>query len=201
MKEHNHASKRMNKAALYNLASGAFCVTAGLMTGSSVTTTEGIESLVGDTVFHSANAKGKRGLAIGALALGGAILLATEAKEFLHPTQEDSALGTVAVASSLSANIASYKGLLPYDHEHSEGDSLFYHERASKLHSFGDMAGSIVALIASMVSIKYGLADRIGAPVQVGTRLAFYKMEHNILNNKSGKLGSWLTKKFVEKHY
>lgn len=189
----------MNKAALYNLASGVFCVTTGLVTGSSVTTTEGIESLVGDTVFHSANAKGKRGLAIGALVLGGAILLATEAKEFLGPTQEDNALGTLAVASSLGANVASYKGLLPHEHEHEEGDPLHNHERASKLHSFGDMAGSIIALVASGLAIKYGVADRIGTPVQVGVRLGFYKMERDILNGRSKKLGNWLTRKYVDK--
>lgn len=198
MKEHNHASKRMNKAALYNLASGAFCVTAGLMTGSSVTTTEGIESLVGDTVFHSANAKGKRGLALGALALGGAILVATEAREFLHPTKEDSFLGVLAVSSSLGANVASYSGLLPHDHEHEEGDALLNHERASKLHSLGDMAGSIIALVASGLAVKYGIADRIGTPVQVGVRLGFYKMERDILNGRSKKIGNWLTSKFVD---
>lgn len=198
MKEHNHASKRMNKAAIYNLASGAFCVTAGLMTGSSVTTTEGIESLVGDTVFHSANAKGKRGLALGALALGGAILVATEAREFLHPTKEDSFLGVLAVSSSLGANVASYSGLLPHDHEHEEGDALLNHERASKLHSLGDMAGSIIALVASGLAVKYGIADRIGTPVQVGVRLGFYKMERDILNGRSKKIGNWLTSKFVD---
>lgn len=188
----------MNKAALYNLASGTFCVATGLATGSSVTTTEGIESLVGDTVFHSANAKGKRSLAIGALVLGGAILLATETREFLEPAQEDSALGTLAVASSLSANIASYKGLLPHDHEHEEGDLLLNHERASKLHSFGDMAGSVIALVASGLAIKYGVADRIGMPIQVGVRLGFYKMERDILNGRSKKLGNWLTRKYVD---
>lgn len=187
----------MNKAALYNLASGAFCVVTGLTTGSSVATTEGIESLVGDTVFHSANAREKKSIAIGALVLGGALLIATEAKEFLQPTKEDSFMGTVAVSSSLGANIASYSGLLPHDHDHEEGDSLFDHERASKLHSFGDMAGSIIALVASGFAIKYGIADRIGVPVQVGARLAFYKMERDILNGRSKKLGSWLTNKFV----
>jgi len=198
VKEHNHASKRMNKAALYNLASGAFCVTTGLVTGSSVTTTEGIESLIGDTVFHSANAREKRGIAIGALVLGGAILIATEAKEFIQPTQEDSALGVVAVSSSLGANVASYKGLLPHDHEHAEGDALYDHERASKLHSLGDMAGSIIALVASGLAIKYGVADRIGTPIQVGVRLGFYKMERDILNGRSKKLGQWLTRKYVD---
>jgi hypothetical protein len=198
VKQHNQASRRMNKAALYNLASGAFCVTTGLATGSSVTTTEGIESLVGDTVFHSANAKGKRGVAIGALVLGGAILVATEAKEFLGPTTQDSALGTFAVASSLGANVASYKGLLPHDHEYEEGDALLNHERASKLHSFGDMAGSIIALVASGLAIKYGVADRIGTPIQVGVRLGFYKMERDILNGRSKKLGNWLTRKYVD---
>ena len=198
MKEHNLASNRMNKAALYNLASGSFCVVAGLATGSSVATTEGIESLVGDTVFHSANAKGKRGLAIGALVLGGSILVAIEAKEFMQPTTKDSAFGTLAVASSLVANVASYKGLLPHDHEHVEGDSLLNHERASKLHSFGDMAGSIIALVASGLAIKYGVADRIGTPVQVGVRLGFYKMERDILNGRSKKLGCWLTRKYID---
>lgn len=188
----------MNKAALYNLASGTFCVVTGLTTGSSVATTEGIESLVGDTVFHSANARKKKGLAIGALVVGGAILLAAEAKEFLQPTKEDSILGTIAVSSSFGANVASYSGLLPHDHEHETGDSLYDHERASKLHAFGDIAGSIIALVASGIAIKYGVADRIGVPVQVCTRLAFYKMESDILNGRSKKLGNWLTRKFVE---
>ena len=200
MKRDNHASRRMNKAALYNLSSGLFCVTTGLLTGSSVATTEGVESLIGDTAFHSANAKGKRGFAIGALALGGALLVATEAREFLQPTREDSYMGAVAVGSSLTANVASYKGLLPHDHGHEDGDDLYTHERASKLHAFGDMAGSIIALVASGLSIKYGLADRIGTPIQVGVRLGFYKMERDILNGKSKKIGSWLSSRFIENH-
>ena len=199
MHDHNHASKRMNKAAIYNMASGAFCVATGLATGSSVATTEGIESLLGDSVFHSANAREKKGIAIAALALGAAVLVATEAREFIQPAKEDNFMGAVAVSSSLGANVASYTGLLPHDHEHDEGDVLYDHERASKLHSFGDMAGSVIALVASGLSIKYGIADRIGMPVQVGVRLGFYKMERDILKNKSGKIGKWLSKRYVER--
>lgn len=199
MKSENHASERMNKAALYNFASGAFCVATGLATGSSVTTTEGIESLLGDTVFHSANAREKRGLAIGSIVMGAAMLVAVEAREFLQPTQQDSFMGAVAVSSSLGANVASYSGLLPHDHEHKDGDALFDHERASKLHALGDMAGSVVALVASGLAIKYGLADRIGAPVQVGVRLGFYKMERDILKGRSKRIGKWFTRIFVDK--
>lgn len=185
---------------MYNLASGAFCVATGITTGSSVATTEGIESLLGDSVFHSANAREKRSIAIGAIVLGAAMLVAVEAREFLQPTKEDSFMGTVAVASSLGANTASYSGLLPHDHEHAEGDTLYNHERASKLHALGDMAGSVIALVASGVAMKYGIADRIGTPVQVGVRLGFYKMERDILHGRSKKIGNWFTGKFVDNH-
>ena len=198
MDQPSSASRRMNKAAMYNFASGVFCVATGVVTGSSVATTEGIESILGDTVFHSANAREKRGIAIGAIALGAAMLVASEAREFLQPTHQDSYLGVLAVSSSLSANVASYTGLLPHDHEHSEGDSLYDHERASTLHALGDTAGSVVALIASALAIKYGLADRIGAPVQVGVRLGFYKMERDVLNGRSKKFGKWLTSKLFD---
>lgn len=170
----------------------------GLATGSSVTTTEGVESLLGDTVFHSANAREKRGLAIGSIVMGAAMLVAVEAREFLQPTQQDSFMGAVAVSSSLGANVASYSGLLPHDHEHKDGDALFDHERASKLHALGDMAGSVVALVASGLAIKYGLADRIGAPVQVGVRLGFYKMERDILKGRSKRIGKWFIRTFVD---
>ena len=199
MNSEKHASGRMNRAALYNLVSGAFCVATGMATGSSVATTEGIESILGDSIFHSANAREKRGVAIGAIVLGAAMLVATEARELMQPVQSDSYLGSVAIASSLGANVASYNGLLPHNHEHSEGDNLYEHEKASKMHAFGDMAGSVVALFASGLAMKYGIADRIGVPVQVGVRLGFYKMERDILNGRSKRLGTWIMRTFLDK--